>query len=118
MSNKIKTMKTINFSETFSSAFSVGLSFGKKIIFFALILGLFVFSASSVFSQTEETLPPCGEESCGGQPPASEPIADEAVIFTGDAQSDVTVENTANTSEMSVGDLEAPAPTLSSSIFS
>ena len=82
MSNKIKI---INFSKTFSDDFSDGLSFGKKIALLALVLGVLFLNAA--FAQVEET-----------------------VIETGDAQSDVTVENTVNTSEISVGNLEAEPP--------
>jgi len=82
MSSKIKI---INFSKTFSGGYSSGLSFGKKIAFLALVLGVLFLNAA--FAQIEET-----------------------VIATGDAQSDVTVENTVNTSETSVGKLEAEPP--------
>ena len=95
MSNKIKTMKTINFSETFSSAFSVGLNFGKKIAFLALVLG--VFALPSVAFLPAEALVEAG--------------AQEVVIETGNAQSDVTVENTANTSEVAVESGETSPPT-------
>src|SRR3989338_5463345 len=84
MSSKIKI---INFSKTFSGGYSSGLSFGKKIALLALILSVLVFGALPSEALAQE-----------GQ---------ETVIATGDAQSDVTVENTANTSETSVGNLEA-----------
>ena len=87
MSSKIKI---INFSKTFSGGYSSGLSFGKKIALLTLILSVLVFGALPSEALAQE-----------GQ---------ETVIATGDAQSDVTVENTVNTSETSVGNLEAEPP--------
>src|SRR3989344_4511414 len=86
MMKNIMMKKNLSQRDFWSGFFCASLAFW-------LVLSISFFSTFPILAQETEVPPPAPEE---------------AVIVTGDAQSDLTVENTANTSEMTTGDSGTP----------